>query len=248
MANSKILASVMGKQITEADVDEFIANLGQRGQNYNTPEGRKIVLDELINQKLLLLDAQRNLYEGDPLFQAQLAKMKENLLISFAVEKTVASVKATEADAKAFYDANPEQFAQGETVNASHILVDSEEKANDILAKINAGEITFEDAAQQFSSCPSSAKGGNLGDFGAGQMVPEFDEACFEMEIGEMRGPVKTQFGYHIIKLNAKNPASTIPYEQIKAQLIEHVSQDKQKAAYQSKLNQLKILYQVDRF
>ena len=248
MANSKILASVMGKQITEADVDEFIANLGQRGQNYNTPEGRKIVLDELINQKLLLLDAQRNLYEGDPLFQAQLAKMKENLLISFAVEKTVASVKATEADAKAFYDANPEQFAQGETVNASHILVDSEEKANDILAKINAGEITFEDAAQQFSSCPSSAKGGNLGDFGAGQMVPEFDEACFAMEVGEMRGPVKTQFGYHIIKLNAKNPASTIPYEQIKARLIEHVSQDKQKAAYQSKLNQLKILYQVDRF
>ena len=137
MANSKILASVMGKQITEADVDEFIANLGQRGQNYNTPEGRKIVLDELINQKLLLLDAQRNLYEGDPLFQAQLAKMKENLLISFAVEKTVANVRATEADAKAFYDANPEQFAQGETVNASHILVDSEEKANDILAKIN---------------------------------------------------------------------------------------------------------------
>ncbi|MBE5818190.1 MAG: hypothetical protein E7312_03950 [Clostridiales bacterium] len=174
--------------------------------------------------------------------------MKENLLISFAVEKTVANVRATEADAKAFYDANPEQFAQGETVNASHILVDSEEKANDILAKINAGEITFEDAAQQFSSCPSSAKGGNLGDFGAGQMVPEFDEACFAMEVGEMRGPVKTQFGYHIIKLNAKNPASTIPYEQIKAQLIEHVSQDKQKTAYQSKLNQLKILYQVDRF
>lgn len=248
MANEKVLASVMGKQITDADVDEFIASLGQRGQNYKTPEGRAIILDELINQKLLLLDAQRNLYEGDPLFKAQLAKMKENLLISFAVEKTVGNIKATEADAKAYYDANPEQFVQGETVNASHILVEDENNAKDIMKSIENGEISFEDAAKKYSKCPSNAKGGNLGDFGAGQMVPEFDDACFSMEVGETRGPVKTQFGYHIIKLNAKNPSQTIPFEQVKAQVIEHVSADKQKNAYQSKLNQLKILYQVDRY
>lgn len=248
MSNEKILASVMGKKITEADVDEFIASLGQRAQSYMNPEGKAIILDELINQQLLLLDAQRNFYEADPVFKAELAKRKEHLLISFAVEKTVGNVKATEADAKAYYDANSEQFIQGETVNASHILVDDEDQARDILAKIEGGELSFEDAAQQFSKCPSSQKGGNLGDFGQGQMVPEFDQVCFTMEVGATVGPVKTNFGYHIIRLNAKNPAQTVPFEQVKAQVIEHVTADKQRAAYQSKINQLKILYQVDKF
>jgi peptidyl-prolyl cis-trans isomerase C len=136
---------------------------------------------------------------------------------------------------------------EDETVNASHILVDSEEKATEILAAINAGEITFEDAARENSSCPSSAQGGNLGDFGRGQMVPEFDTACFEMEEGEVRGPVKTQFGYHLIRLNKKNPAESLSYNDVRAQLYEQLTREKQQAAYQSKVNQLKIMYPVDR-
>jgi peptidyl-prolyl cis-trans isomerase C len=134
-----------------------------------------------------------------------------------------------------------------ETVNASHILVDSEEKANEILASITAGEISFEDAAREHSSCPSSQQGGNLGDFGRGQMVPEFDSACFEMEEGEVRGPVKTQFGYHLIRLNKKNPAEALSYNDVRAQLYEQLTREKQQAAYQSKINQLKIMYPVDK-
>ncbi len=248
MANTKVLASVMGKTITEADVDEFIATLGQRGQGYQNEQGRAIILEELINQKLLLLDAGRNLYEADPEFKAQLAKVKENLLVSFAVEKAVSKVKVTDDEAKAFYDANPDQFVREETVSASHILVDSEEKANEILADIKDGKLKFEDAAKQFSSCPSSAKGGDLGEFSKGQMVPEFDEACFTMEIGELRGPVKTQFGYHIIRLNGKQDSKTVPFAEVGEHIKEHLIADKQKQAYQSKINQLKILYQVDRF
>ena len=135
----------------------------------------------------------------------------------------------------------------GESVNASHILVDSEEKANELLAKINAGEVSFEDAARENSSCPSSENGGNLGEFTKGQMVPEFDEAVFAMGVGEIAGPVKTQFGYHLIKLNAKNEAKVYDFEEIKDQLKDMVMKDKQQKAYQSKLNQLKILYPVDK-
>lgn len=248
MANSKILANVMGNPITEADVDEFILQLGQRGQSYQNAQGKAVILEELINQKLLLIDAQRTFIEAEPEFKAQLAKMKENLLISFAVAKAVEKAKVSDDDAKAFYDANPEQFVQEESVNASHILVETEEEANKILADINAGTIKFEDAAKQFSKCPSSQNGGNLGDFTKGQMVPEFDDACFEMSVGELRGPVKTQFGYHIIKLNAKNGAKTAPFSDVKAHIVEHLTADKQKQAYQSKINQLKILYQVDKY
>ena len=109
-------------------------------------------------------------------------------------------------------------------------------------------EISFEDAAKQFSKCPSAERGGNLGDFGKGQMVPEFDEACFSMEVGELKGPVKTDFGYHVIKLNSKNESKTIAFEEIKQQIKERLLAEKQQAAYKSKINQLKILYQVDKF
>jgi len=194
-----------------------------------------------------VLDATRNLYERDPEFKAELARVKEDLLANYAVEKAVRDVRVNDADVEAYYNENKAQFVQGPTVNASHILVDSEEKANEILAKINAGEMTFEDAAKEFSTCPSGKEGGSLGDFGRGQMVPEFDEACFTMEVGTLSAPVKTQFGYHIIRLNSKGEETEMPFDTIKAQLKEKLMQDKQQAAYQSKLNQLKILYPVDR-
>ncbi len=244
---SSVLATVGGKPITKEDVDRFIAAMGQNGQAYNNPRGRAAVLEQLVAQRLFLLDAQRNLMEREPEFKAQLATVKEQLLMEYAIGKCVDGVSVTEEEVRAFYDEHKDELTDGETVNASHILVDSEEKANEILAALNAGETTFEDAAAAHSSCPSSAEGGCLGDFGRGQMVPEFDSACFEMEVGEVRGPVKTQFGYHIIRLNAKNAAAVYAYEDIRDQIHEKLLRDKQQAAYQSKINQLKILYPVDR-
>ena len=244
---AKILATVGTKTITEADVDAFLAGMGQRGQAYQNPQGRAMVLEQLINKALLVLDATRNLYEREPEFKAELARVKEDLLANYAVDKAVREVRVTDADVEAYYNENKAQFVQGPTVNASHILVDSEEKANEILAKINAGELTFADAAKEFSTCPSGKEGGNLGDFGRGQMVPEFDEACFAMEVGTISAPVKTQFGYHLIRLNAKNAAEPLSYNDVRSQLYEQLTREKQQAAYQSKINQLKIMYPVDR-
>ena len=140
-----------------------------------------------------------------------------------------------------------ESHFEQEGFRKDHILVSDEAEANDILAKIRAGEISFEDAAKAHSSCPSGAEGGCLGDFGRGQMVPEFDQACFSMEVGELRGPVQTQFGYHLIKLNDKKEAQPIPYDTVKEQIRAKLIGDKQQAAYQSKINQLKIMYPVDK-
>ena len=242
------LASVGGKPITEEDVNRFMAAMGPRAQAYNNPQGRAAILEQLIAQRLFLLDAQRNLYEREQAFKDQLNAIKEQLLMEYAISKCVESVKIKDDEVKAYYDEHAAEFESGETVNASHILVDSEEKAAELLAAINAGTVSFEDAARENSSCPSSAQGGNLGDFGRGQMVPEFDTACFEMEVGEVRGPVKTQFGYHLIRLNAKNAASPIAFDEIREELAAKLTQDKQQAAYQSKINQLRILYPVDKF
>lgn len=245
-ANIRILAKVGTAVITEADVTAALASMGPKAQAYNSPEGRRALLDQLINKQLLVAEAKRNFYEADPAFQAQMAKIKDELLANFALEKALAGVKVDETEVKQYYDEHKDEMMADATVEASHILVDTEEKANEIAADIAAGKITFEDAARQFSSCPSSAEGGALGAFGRGQMVPEFDSAVFAMEVGEISGPVKTQFGYHLIKLTAKNEAAAIPYEQIKPQLTQQVMAEKQQKAYTSKINQLKIMIPVD--
>lgn len=244
---NNVLATVGGMPITEEEVNEFLQGLGPRGQAYNNPEGKKAILGQLVANKLLLLDARRNLYEAEPAFKAELAKLRDNLLISYAADKAVANATVTDKDAEDYYNQNKERFMTEESVNASHILVDSEEKALEILATIKAGEVSFEEAAAENSSCPSKANGGNLGDFGRGQMVPEFDVAVFAMEVGEISdAPVKTQFGYHLIKLNSKNPAEEMPFAEIAPEIKNALLQEKQRAAYESKINQLKILYPVD--
>lgn len=244
----KILAKVNGTPITSQDVENELRMLGQRAQEFNNPQGKEMILEQIINRKLFLLDAVKSGYEFNPQFKAELQKLKEDLLANFAITKAVENIKVTEEDIKKFYEENKDKMITPETVNASHILVDSEDKANEILTEINGGAITFEEAAKTNSTCPSSQNGGNLGEFTKGQMVPEFDKAVFEMKIGEIAGPVKTQFGYHLIKLNAKNEAKEIAYEEVKESIAIQLTTEKQQAAFKSKINQLKILYPVDKF
>lgn len=244
--NNRAVAMVAGQPITEMELQEAIAQMSARGRNYNTPEGRKAILDQLIAQKLFLIDAKKTMLEYDPQFKAQLAKVKDDLLFQFAVSKTLEKVKVTDEEIKAFYDNNPDQFQGQPTVAASHILVDSEEQANELLGKIQSGEMKFEDAAVEFSTCPSAGRGGSLGEFGRGQMVPEFDEACFSMQVGELRGPIKTQFGYHLIRLDAANEAQPVKLEEVKENIREHLMTEKGHKAYQTRINQLKLMYPVD--
>ena len=89
------------------------------------------------------------------------------------------------------------------TAQARHILVDTEEKCNDLKQQIENGA-DFADIAKQHSSCPSGKQGGDLGEFGPGQMVKEFDEVVFSSELNMVHGPVKTQFGYHLLEITSR--------------------------------------------
>lgn len=248
MTEGKILAKVAGEVITDIDVDRMIASMGQRGAAYNTPSGRSALLDEIVNKKLLLLDARRNLIEREPAFKEQLEKLKEELLANYCVEKVISDVRVTAEETKKFFDEHESDFVAGERVEASHILTDSEEKAQSILGDIKDGKISFEEAAKQFSTCPSKENGGSLGEFSRGQMVPEFEEVAFGMNEGEISDPVKTQFGYHIIRLEKKHPAEKMNYADISEHIKAKLLQEKQQKAFRSKINQLKIMYPVDKF
>lgn len=243
----KILATVAGSAITEADVSAFLESLGKRGAAYDNPNGRRMVLEQLIGNKLLLLDAKRNLLEADPEFRAELTRVKETLLVNFNAERATRDVKLSSGELEEYYEKNRERFVTPERVNASHILVDSEETALELIKKIKSGEVDFETAARENSTCPSKENGGSLGDFERGQMVAEFDAAVFEMQVGELTDtPVKTQFGYHIIKLNSKSEQSVAPLSEIRERLEAALLEEKRHLAYESKINQLKIMYPVD--
>lgn len=247
MENSRPLAVVGTITITDADVTQAIMGMGARAESFNNPQGRAAVLEKLIEQALFLTDARKNMMEYDPVFKKQLQDVKDELLTQFAVSKAIERANVTETEIKAFFDENPAQFMGQETVSASHILVAEEEQANELMAKIQSGEVAFEDCAKECSSCPSGQSGGSLGEFGHGQMVPEFDEACFSMEVGELRGPVKTQFGYHIIRLDGKKEAVPMKLAEVHDAIKEHLLADKRRQAYQSKVNQMKIMYPVNR-
>lgn len=245
MNDKKVLASINGKEITQETVLRFLNDLGpQMAMQFQSPEGIKKVVDELINQEMLYLEAIENGLDKEEIFTKELDKLKEGLIKQFALNDLLAKVSATDEEVLNHYNENKEKFQKPESVEASHILIDTEDKAKNILTEINEG-LSFEEAAQKYSSCPSKEQGGNLGEFSRGQMVPEFEEAAFSMEIDTISQPVKSQFGYHIIKLIAKNEESLSTFDEIKDELTQQVIGTKQQVVYMNKTKELKEKYDV---
>ena len=243
MSNQEILATVAGEVITEADVNAFIQNMPKEQQMYaSNPQFRQQIVDQLINYRLFSKYAEEMKMDETAEFEAALNNARKEILASMAISETVKAVEVTEEDMKSFYDENSNYFEKGATVSAKHILVKEEEKCQEILEEIIAGKV-FEEAAQQYSTCPSGQKGGDLGEFGKGQMVKEFEEAAFAAEIGQVVGPIKTQFGYHLIKVEAKNEATVTPFEEVKEQIRRNLMQQKQNKAYADKAAELKAKY-----
>lgn len=164
---------------------------------------------------------------------------RRDLLISKFVESNIIpKIKVTEEEARKFYDQNPDKFTRSETVRASHILIGMEPNASvedkkkarekaEKLRKELAGGADFNELAKGNSTCPSSQKGGDLGFFGKGQMVPSFEKAAFELKPGEISDVVETQFGYHIIKLTEKKPAETVTFKDAQAKIEEYLKGQK---------------------
>lgn len=237
---NKILATVNGNAITENDLNGAMARFPQENQAFfATEQGKSQLLEQLISFELVYKYAQdENLSETEE-YKSQLEILKKDLLIQAAVKSILDTVTVSEEEIKSFYENNPEMFKGQESVRAKHILVDSEEKAEEIKAAIDGG-LSFEEAAKENSSCPSSSQGGDLGFFTRGRMVPEFEEAAFALEVGEVSEPVKTQFGYHLIKVEEKTAEVTRSFEEVKDQLQMNLVSQKQNTTYMNFINKLK--------
>lgn len=243
---NKIVALVNGKEITKMDLDESIARFPRDKQNYLlTEEGQKQLLEQMIAFELISEDAKENGLENDKEYLVQLEKLKKEVLTQVAINKLLADVEISDDEICEFYEKNKHMFVDEESVGASHILVDSIDKINEISSEIEKG-LTFEEAARKYSTCPSKAQGGNLGIFTRGKMVPEFEEAAFALEVGKVSEPVMTQFGYHLIKVGEKHPASAKPLDSVKNLIKNQLTQEKQTQKYAQYVNDLKQRYNVE--
>lgn len=246
MSENKLVAIVNGKEISRDDVLKFLNDIGpQMAIQFQSPDGIKRVIDELVNQELLYLDARDSNLEDEKEFKEVLEVTKVNLLKDYAVNRIISKIEATEEEMNKYYDENKASFNKAETVVASHILVEDEQKANDIFKEIENG-LSFEQAAKDYSSCPSKESGGSLGEFTKGQMVAEFEEVAFKLDENVISDPVKTQFGYHIIKVLKKNSASSSTFDTVKDQVYSQVVRLKQQNKYISKIQELKDKYTVE--
>ncbi|WDV44853.1 peptidylprolyl isomerase [Clostridiaceae bacterium M8S5] len=243
---NKVLAVVEGKEITQKDLDFLLAGIGpQRAMQFNNEEGKKKLLDELINQEMFYLDAKEQGLDQEEAFKMELQHAKENILKQMAIKQLLDSIEVSDEEVKEYYEANKEQFVSEESVKASHILVKDEEVAKELLAKLKEGS-SFEEVAKESSECPSKAQGGSLGEFTRGKMVPEFEEAAFKLAIGELSDLVKTQFGYHIIKVTDKKEAGTKKFDEVQSQIKNQLLAMKQNKEYLNKTNSLRSKYKFE--
>lgn len=245
MDKDKVLAEVNGKKITGVDYNLFIDSLNpQLKQYFGGEELNKDVVNELVYQALLYEDAIEKGMDKEDEFIQVVEKTKESMLKTYALGKLLATAEVKDEDIKKFYEENKDAFKQAESADASHILVEEEDKAREIYEKIkNGGD--FEELAKEYSTCPSKEKGGNLGTFTKGQMVKEFEDAVFENEVGTITEPVKTQFGYHIIKINQKNDARELSFDEVKDRIVEQVRRQKEQEIYNKKITESKDKYEV---
>lgn len=244
MSEQRVLATIDGIAVTDAEVNAFIKNLPAEQQMYaENPQFRQQCLEQIVSVYLYAKLAEEEQLDQTDEFKKILENAKKDILAQLTVNTVLRDITVSEEEARKFYEENPQHFAKGMTVSAKHILVDSEETCKAILASLQNGEKSFEDAAKEFSTCPSSARGGDLGEFGRGQMVPEFEQAAFAAEIGQIVGPVKTQFGCHLIKVEKKDDGSVVPYESAAEQIKANLLQQKQNEVYFAKTKELRQKY-----
>lgn len=237
----KVLADVNSGSITTGDFDRELKNLPEYLKTMaETPQGRKEMLDTMVIRELILQQAAKDGLDKGAEIEEKLQDLRKRLIVeSFLKKKVEVESKVSDEDMKKFYEQNKDKFKSGEQIKASHILVKTEKEAKDVLAKLKSGG-NFEELAKKNSVDSSSAKGGDLGWFGKGSMVPAFEKAALALKEGQISDVVKSDFGFHIIKLTGKRAAGIRPFEEVKEQIKGAILPTKQQEVFQKIKEELK--------
>ena len=230
------VAAVNGKNITQTQYQDHLKQRQAKNAKGKqaAPVNRQVILDELINREVLLQEAKKLKLHKNKKLKAQLELLKDNLLIQALIAQSPAAKPINDKELKEIYDkqvggADPKEY------KARHILVKEEAKAKKLIKELNDGA-NFEEVAKKESTGPSGKNGGDLGWFSSAQMVPAFSQAAAKIQKGtHSQKPVKTRFGFHIIKLEDSRTRELPKFADIKEQ-IKPVVQNKRLQEYVVKL------------
>lgn len=236
-AQDKVVATIDGKPITEGDLAVAESEIGSDMGTMPGPQKRTSLLEFLIDNQLFAEAGEKAKLDQGPDFETRLAYLKRRALRELYFEKVIKG-SVSDADARKIYDDQVKLLKPEEEVSARHILVETEEQAKELKAKLDKGA-DFAQLAKENSKDPGSKDdGGNLGYFGHGQMVPQFEEVVFKLKKGEVSAPVKTQFGWHLVKLEDSRTKQPPAFEIVKDRIAQSLLLQKaQKTATELRAN-----------
>ena len=242
--DNPVLAKVNGAEIRQSDVTLAEEELGPSLAQMDPATKKENVLAFLIDMKIVAKAAEDKKIEDRPDFKARLAFARNRLLMDNLLG-TEGKAAATDDAMKKVYEDAAKQIAGEQEVHARHILVESEDEAKAIAAELKKGA-DFATLAKEKSKDPGgAADGGDLGFFTKDQMVPEFSAVAFSLEPGKISDPVKSQFGWHIIKVEEKRNRKAPDFEQVKPQIETYVTR-KAQAEYVAKLRESAKVERMD--
>ncbi|MBP1750441.1 MAG: peptidylprolyl cis-trans isomerase lipoprotein, PpiC-type, partial [Deltaproteobacteria bacterium] len=227
--DSKVLVTLNEDKITMSEFNKELDKIPMNMKMMVASEsGKKTFLDRLIIKKLLLKEAEKANVEQDKDFQNRLAEIKEQLIIeSLLKKKLTAGANITDESLQKYYEANKEKFRKEREINTRHILLKSEDEAKQVKEKLASGE-DFSQVAKSYSIDPNAkVTGGEVGFHPKGTLLPEYEAAAFKLtKVGQTTPITKTQFGYHIIRLEGIKPPQYVPFAEVKEFIKQQLIQE----------------------
>ncbi len=223
--STPVVATVNGKDVTLGQLEEYRKTMPEQISKAPMEQVFPMVQEQVVMGNVISSKATAAGFENDPEVQQRLAMMRDNVIRATYLEREVNKM-VTDATVKAEYDIYLKDFKPAEEINAQHILVDSESTAKDIIKKLDTGA-KFEDLVKEFSKDKGTGGDGSLGYFKSGDMVKEFADAAFQLKKGTYsKTPVKTQFGYHVVKLNDRRMSPAPDFATMEPQLKTKLQRD----------------------
>lgn len=218
--SGEVVARYGDQTLTADELVVELQRLPQRSRSTMDADARKRFVENYVLNDLLYAEGLREGLGNDPDIERQVNDLRRRLVVQRVVRKLQDMPPVTDEQAKEYYDANPDRYSTT-TIKARHILVKDEEKAKELHQQVTQNPDQFADLAKANSADTASArKGGDLGFFGRGRMVPEFEAAAFALETpGQISEIVKTPYGYHIIQLEERRDGEQKPFDQVKEQI-----------------------------
>lgn len=243
LPSDTIIATFGDFTITMEDLNTMWDNIPAE---YKAQLTKGDVLDQMISEKLLIQDAKSKDLISDKEIAKQIDDMTNQILIQGLIQKEVLeTAKVTDEEAIEYYNNNQAEFTEKEQVHLFNILVETEEEANSVLEELNSGK-DFSEVAKEKSTGPSADQGGDLGYITKGSIIPEIEEVVFTLEIDSVTDVIKSDYGFHILKISEKKPEELKSFDDVRESIIQNLLPEKQKSAFDNLIEKLKSKTEIE--